>query len=329
MSLTSLRSSPTLTNAALAGTLAAALAWLGPPGTDFPAHVFQLHQYIQHGFAFWTNYWYAGRYTFVGYSILYYPLAALFGIRLLAVISVAASAAAFTLVIRQTWGDSTVWATRFFAVVAAASVVSAAFPYGLGLALALTAVVAIARRRLVLFSILAALTLAASPLAFLFLLLVLGAAAVSHSWREIEVPAAIAITICFAGPRRLAPLPRPRRVPVRHQRTDRGARLLHDRSRTLLASRARPDPAHALPRLRRGLPPGLPDPVDARRERRAPAVRRDSAGRTHTLPAAVATASDRDHRHGARARLEPLAARSGASRAARTTPPPARPTGRP
>jgi hypothetical protein len=199
MSLTSLRSSQALMNAAFAGSRAALIAWFGPPGTDFAAHVFQLHVYLQHGFALWTNYWYAGRYTFVGYSVLYYPLAALVGIRLLAVLSVAASTAAFTLVIRQTWGDSTVWATRFFAVVAAASVVSAAFPYGLGLALALTALVAIARRRLATFGLLAALTMAASPLAFLFLLVVLAAAAATRSRQEIAKPAAIAASICALG----------------------------------------------------------------------------------------------------------------------------------
>ena len=60
MSLTNLESSQTLTNAALAGSLAALIAWVGPPGTDFAAHVFQLHVYLQHGFALWTNYWYAG-----------------------------------------------------------------------------------------------------------------------------------------------------------------------------------------------------------------------------------------------------------------------------
>src|SRR4051812_3479218 len=199
MTLTNLRSSQALANAALAGSLAAIVAWFGPPGTDFAAHVFQLHVYVDDGFALWTNYWYAGRYTFVGYSVLYYPLAALLGIRLLAVLSVAASAAAFTLVTRQAWGEQTVWATRFFAVVAAASVVSAAFPYGLGLALALTALVAIARRHVAIFGVLAALTLAASPLAFLFLLLVLGSVAVSRSPREIVKPAAIAAAICVPG----------------------------------------------------------------------------------------------------------------------------------
>jgi hypothetical protein len=199
MSLTSLRSSQAFTNAALAGSLAAVLAWFGPPGTDFAAHVFQLHVYLEHGFALWTNYWYAGRYTFVGYSVLYYPLAALIGIRLLAVVSVVVATAAFTLVTRQEWGEQTVWATRLFAVVAAASVVSAAFPYGLGLALALSAVVAIARRHVAVFGVLAALTLAASPLAFLFLLLVLGAAAVSRSPREVVKPAAIAAGIAATG----------------------------------------------------------------------------------------------------------------------------------
>ena len=199
MSLTSLRSSHTLINAALAGSLAALLVWFGPPGTDFPAHVFQLDVYLNQGFAFWTNYWYAGRYTFVGYSVLYYPLAALVGIRLLAVITVAVSAGAFTLITRQTWGEATVWATRFFAVVAAASVASAAFPYGLGLALALTAVVAIAHRRLVLFAVLATLTLAASPLAFLFLLVVLAAAGVTKTRHEVVKPAVIALCICALG----------------------------------------------------------------------------------------------------------------------------------
>ena len=47
MSLTNLRSSQTLTNAALAGSLAAVIVWFGPPGTDFAAHVFQLHVYLQ------------------------------------------------------------------------------------------------------------------------------------------------------------------------------------------------------------------------------------------------------------------------------------------
>ena len=87
-------------NAAAAAAFAAIVAWAGPPGADFAAHVFQRNLYLTHGFALWTNYWYAGRYSFVGYSLVYYPLAAVVGIKLLAVLSVAGATAAFTAVSR-------------------------------------------------------------------------------------------------------------------------------------------------------------------------------------------------------------------------------------
>src|SRR5439155_20605975 len=73
---------------ALAGAgIAAALVWLGPPGNDLAAHVFQRDLFVEHGYALWNNFWYAGRYSFVTYSLAYYPLAALIGIRLLAVLA--------------------------------------------------------------------------------------------------------------------------------------------------------------------------------------------------------------------------------------------------
>src|SRR5207249_9398439 len=125
---------------------------LGPPGTDLAAHVFQRDLFVQHGFALWSNYWYAGRYSFVGYSLIYYPLAAWLGIKLLAVLSVAGATAAFTAVAERTWGTAAVWAGRVFAFAAAASVITAAFPYGLGLAFALTALVAVSARRWVVFA---------------------------------------------------------------------------------------------------------------------------------------------------------------------------------
>ena len=75
-------------------------------------HVYQLDVFVKHGFELWTNYWYAGRYTFVGYSLIYYPLAALVGIKLLAVLSAALATAAFTLILRGTWGEQTTWSTR-------------------------------------------------------------------------------------------------------------------------------------------------------------------------------------------------------------------------
>jgi hypothetical protein len=181
-------------NGALAALLAAIVAWLGPPGADLAAHVFQRNLFVEHGFALWTNYWYAGRYSFVGYSLLYYPLAAVTGIKLLAVLSVALATVSFTVVAERAWGSAAVWAARVFALAAAASVLTAAFPYGLGLALALTSLVALGSRRHIVFAALAALTFATSPLAFVLLLVVLAGVAASRTRQEVVRPA-VAIAV--------------------------------------------------------------------------------------------------------------------------------------
>ncbi len=147
----------------LAGLIAAALVWLGPPGSDTAAHVYQRWLLMRHGFVSWDNYWYSGRWVFVTYSLLYYPLAALVGIKLLAVASVGIATAAFALIVR--WWP----ATLAFAVVWGLYTLSGAYPFMLGMAFAL---VALLTPRLWLFALLAALAWAASPLAVLLLLVV-------------------------------------------------------------------------------------------------------------------------------------------------------------
>src|ERR1043165_5029002 len=124
-----------LLSACAAGAVAALLAWLGPPGTDLAAHAYQRTLFLEHGFTFWNNFWYAGRYSFVDYSFLYYPLAALLGIKLLAVVTIALAALAFAAVVWHEWGAPTRWSSRTFAVVWAGLVVVAAFPFALGFAL--------------------------------------------------------------------------------------------------------------------------------------------------------------------------------------------------
>ena len=113
--------------AGVAAALAAALAYLGPPGSDFAAHLYQSGLFEDHGFAIWNNFWYAGRYSFVTYSLLYYPLAAALGIRLLAVATVATATLAFAVVVWKEWGPRARWSSRTFAVVWAGIVLSAAF----------------------------------------------------------------------------------------------------------------------------------------------------------------------------------------------------------
>src|SRR5689334_20248664 len=110
---------------AAAAAVAALLIWLGPPGTDFAAHAYQRVLFIRHGFTLWDDFWYAGRYSFVGYSILYYPLAALLGIRVLAVATVALAALAFSAIVAREWGPLGRWSSRSFAVVWAGIVLSA------------------------------------------------------------------------------------------------------------------------------------------------------------------------------------------------------------
>ncbi|MGI8421833.1 MAG: hypothetical protein ACR2MU_06195, partial [Gaiellaceae bacterium] len=139
---TSLAREATL-SALAAASFAALLAWFGPPGSDLAAHAYQRALFLQHGFSLWNNFWYAGRYSFVTYSVLYYPLAALFGIRLLAVATIATAALAFAVVIGREWGPTARWSSRTFALVWAGIVLSAAFPFALGIALTLLALWAV------------------------------------------------------------------------------------------------------------------------------------------------------------------------------------------
>ena len=162
-----------LLSAAAAASVAAALAWLGPPGTDFAAHAYQRTLFLEHGFTLWNNYWYAGRYSFVTYSVFYYPLAALLGIRLLAVATIALAALAFAVVLGREWGPTVRWSSRTFAVVWAGIVLSAAFPFALGMAIALLSIWALQAGGRWRFAALATLTLLASPLAFLLLVVLL------------------------------------------------------------------------------------------------------------------------------------------------------------
>ncbi len=185
-------------HAAGAALGAAALAWFAPPGADLAAHVYQRALFLEHGFALWNNLWYAGRYSYVTYSLIYYPLAALVGIKLLAVASAAVAAGAFAVLVDREWPAAGSWPARTFTVVSAAAVVTGAFPYALGVAIGLLALLAIARGHTRLFAVPLVLTFAASPLAFALLGLILAAAATSRRPRT-AAPAAIVVLTGIVG----------------------------------------------------------------------------------------------------------------------------------
>lgn len=182
----------------LAGTLAALFVWFGPPGGDFAAHSYQRALFIEHGFSLWNNFWYSGRYNFITYSVLYYPLAAALGIRMLAAVSVAAAAFAFTVVVGRQWGPVARWSSRSFAVLWAGAVLTAAFPFILGIAFALFAIWALQVGARWWFATFVVLALAASPNTFVLLGVVvigIGLARIEeewpHEWRRLLLPAAI------------------------------------------------------------------------------------------------------------------------------------------
>ena len=158
-----------------AAVLTALIVGLAPPGTDFAAHAYQRTLFARDGFGIWDNGWYAGRYEFVTYSVLYYPLAAVFGIALVAVAGQATAVGAFAALVRDEFGPQGRWASRTFALVWPAFVLTAAFPSALGLMLVLLALRALQRGRTALGCTTCALTLAASPLAFLLLVALLAA----------------------------------------------------------------------------------------------------------------------------------------------------------
>jgi hypothetical protein len=184
----------------LAVITASLLAWLGPRGGDLAAHEYQRTFFIVHGFTFWDNFWYAGRYAFVGYSILYYPLAALLGVWLLGVLTVALSAGAFGLILEREWGNAARWAGRSFALVWPGVIVAGEFPFALGVALALLSLLALQSGRRWIGAAFIVLTLAASPVAFVLLAVVLVGvvAARPHALRGRAVPA-LAVVLTAAA----------------------------------------------------------------------------------------------------------------------------------
>jgi hypothetical protein len=182
----------------LAAAAASLLVWLAPPGGDFAAHEYQRSLFLAHGFTLWDNFWYAGRYAFVGYSVLYYPLAALFGIGLLAVLTVALAAGAFARLLEPEWGHAARWASRCFAVVWPGVILAGEFPLALGVALALLSLLALQAHRRWTGAALVILVLAASPVAFVLLAVVLVGLAVGRrrSLRGAKVPA---LAVAFAA----------------------------------------------------------------------------------------------------------------------------------
>jgi hypothetical protein len=186
----------------LAATAASLLVWLGPRGGDLAAHEYQLRLFLHHGLTLWDNFWYAGRYAYVDYSVLYYPLAAYFGLGVLAVLTVAASAGAFARLLEREWGLAARWPGRSFALLWPGVILAAELPLALGVLFALLCLLALQAGRRWVGAALILLTLASSPVAFVLLVVVLAGIALGRRpglrLRAAAVPAA-AVAVAAAA----------------------------------------------------------------------------------------------------------------------------------
>ncbi len=150
-----------------AGLLAAVLLTVGPPGIDTPAHLFMTWAFRHAGFRLWNSYWYDGRYDFVGYSLVFYPVASVVGVVATAVASAAVLAAAVAAVGRREWGRAANAPCLALAATATATCcVSGMFPFLAGAAAGAVALACAQRRQRIGFGAAMAVSLGCSPLAF-------------------------------------------------------------------------------------------------------------------------------------------------------------------
>ena len=115
--------------------LATLILTFGPAGVDRPAHQYQLWLFGHFGFRLWDNFWYAGRYSFVGYSILFYPLSQLIGMGTTVVMSVGLGVWAVSMMVSRLIPTRLLLACLLATLLWPTEVLSGAYPYMLSQAL--------------------------------------------------------------------------------------------------------------------------------------------------------------------------------------------------
>ena len=154
--------------AALAAVLIAVWLVADPRTPDLAAQFYRVGLFRESGFAIWDEHWYAGH-ALPGYSLLFPPLGALLGVRLLGALSALASAVIFERVLRSVYGPAARWGAAWFAVAAVGDIWNGRLSFALGVPLACAAGLALLKRRTAVAVAAAALCGAASPVAGLLL----------------------------------------------------------------------------------------------------------------------------------------------------------------
>jgi hypothetical protein len=203
----SLRAPATMLAAALV------LAWLivAPPVVDLAAAFYRAGLFGAHGWLLWDSNWYGGDYV-LGYSVLYPPLAALIGARLLGALAAVATTAAAERLIHVHYGADGRLAACWLALGIAAQLLSGRITFVLGLAgvaacaLALDGLLRYGLRSrhgaawLLLMLAAALFSSLASPVAALFTGVVGAAVVIAGSPRRLAWPAGIAAALVALVP---------------------------------------------------------------------------------------------------------------------------------
>ncbi len=161
------RSVSSLAPAALAFALASLALLLGWRGVDQAAQTYRVVQFQLHGLMLWDSGWYAGNFP-LGYSVLFPPVAGIFGLQVVAVASAVVATWSFDRVIRSYLGARPL-GTWYFAVSTLLPVTIGQWPFLAGEAAGLAALVFLQKGRRALAVTLGLVSALFSPLAAAFL----------------------------------------------------------------------------------------------------------------------------------------------------------------
>ena len=153
-----------------------ALLWLAvaPPTPDLAAQVYRSALFGSEGYAIYDASWYGGH-NLLGYSLVFPPIGALLGPRVVGALAVTASVACFSLLLRGRFSEPAIRvATIWFALAAIGDLMIGRITFSLGVAIGLAALLAWDRRRFPLAVIGAVACAATSPVAGLFMVLAAG-----------------------------------------------------------------------------------------------------------------------------------------------------------
>jgi hypothetical protein len=171
---------------ALAGVVLFAL--LDPHPVDLAAGTYRADLFAREGFTVWNAQWYGGHHT-APYSVLFPPLAALFGPAVLGAIAALTSAALFEALTRRWAGGAAKIGAAWFGLGTGTLLFTGRMPFALGVAIGLGGLLALQRGRVPVAIALAAACSLASPVAGLFVAL----AAAAHALAAHRAaPAAVA-----------------------------------------------------------------------------------------------------------------------------------------